>query len=51
MTESAKAAKESSDSEIGQEAAALGIFDQMQNARKEVALGLGAADVDECLRH
>ena len=35
------------DSEIGQEAPALGIFDQMQNARKEVALGLGAADIDD----
>jgi hypothetical protein len=29
------------DPEIGQEAPTLGIFDQMQNAREEVALGLG----------
>ena len=25
----------------------MGIFDQMQNARKEAALGLGAADIDD----
>jgi len=25
----------------------VGIFDQMQNARKEAALGLGAADIDD----
>ena len=35
------------DPEIGQEAPALGIFDQMQNAREEVALGFGAADIDD----
>ena len=35
------------DPEIGQEAPALGIFDQMQNAREEVAFGFGAADIDD----
>ena len=37
----------SGDSEIGQEGVALRIFDQMQDARKEVALGLRAADIND----